>query len=316
MNASPISPLTELLSETLASVPLLGQAYADVVCGQYILTPSAQSIISADREARLMVASVLAQRRVRGWHGKIAIATSLSEFQSTPDDLWSRETLDNLKSMFPHPVIRLLDESLVNLSLKLAHPSRDFVFSQPLSWYFYSDNLNDALGILRLMHKMGWINEPKLNMVATVFLRIEPKGWERLAALESAATVNSKRVFVAMWFEPSVDSIYVEGIKAAIEDCGFIPVRIDRKPHNNDINDEIIAEIRQSRFVVADFTGNRQGVYFEAGFARGLGIPVIWTVSKQDHKDVHFDTRQFNHIIYEQPQELRKLLGDRIRATI
>jgi hypothetical protein len=38
-----------------------------------------------------------------------------------------------------------------------------------------------------------------------------------------------------------------------------------------------MAEIRRSRFVVADYTGQRNGVYFEAGFGLGLGLVVIPT---------------------------------------
>ena len=47
--------------------------------------------------------------------------------------------------------------------------------------------------------------------------------------------------------------------------------------------------------MVADFTCEkgkvRGGVYYEAGFAQGIGIPVIWTVAKDSLDDVHFDTR-------------------------
>lgn len=46
---------------------------------------------------------------------------------------------------------------------------------------------------------------------------------------------------------------------------------IGSKEHSNKIDDEIIGEIRRSAFIVADFTGHRGGVYFEAGFAMGLG---------------------------------------------
>ena len=68
--------------------------------------------------------------------------------------------------------------------------------------------------------------------------------------------------------------------------------------------------------MVADFTGNRGGVYYEAGFAGGLGIPVIWIVHEDDLDDVHFDTRQYNHITYSTPEELRDKLKARILATI
>ena len=61
-------------------------------------------------------------------------------------------------------------------------------------------------------------------------------------------------------------------IETAISGAGYKPVRIDKHQHNNRIDDEIVAAIRQSRFVVADFTQQRGGVYFEAGLAMGLMV--------------------------------------------
>jgi len=52
--------------------------------------------------------------------------------------------------------------------------------------------------------------------------------------------------------------------------------------HNEKICDKIVSEIRKSRLLVADFTDNRGGVYFEAGFAMGLSIPVIWMCRASD----------------------------------
>ena len=88
------------------------------------------------------------------------------------------------------------------------------------------------------------------------------------------------------------------------------------KEHNNDITDEIIAEIRKSRFLVADFTRQRGGVYFEAGFAKGLEIPVIFTCKEDEIDQVHFDTRQYNHILWKDPEDLYLKLKMRILATL
>ncbi|MFC1886373.1 hypothetical protein ACFLZM_04890, partial [Thermodesulfobacteriota bacterium] len=68
---------------------------------------------------------------------------------------------------------------------------------------------------------------------------------------------------------------------------------------NGKIDDEIIAQIRRSRFIVADFTGHRGGVYYEAGFAKGLGLEVIWTCNKNDIDKLHFDIRQYNCIDWD-----------------
>ena len=109
---------------------------------------------------------------------------------------------------------------------------------------------------------------------------------------------------------------YELGIEPAVADAGLKPIRIDRKEHNNEITDEIMAEIRDSQVMVADFTGQRGGVYYEAGFAVGLGRPVIWSCRKDEIEKLHFDTNHKNHIAWETPADLRQKLYNRIRATI
>ena len=141
---------------------------------------------------------------------------------------------------------------------------------------------------------------------------ITHEGWSRLGASGSA----SRTGFVAMSFDPSLDSAYSDGIAPAISDAGYEPLRVDKVHHNEKICDRIVVEMRRSRFVVADVTLQRQGVYFEAGFAMALGLPVIWCCSNNDLKNVHFDTRQYNHIVWEKPADLKQQLLDRVTATI
>ncbi|MGB2808734.1 MAG: hypothetical protein WBC22_13400, partial [Sedimentisphaerales bacterium] len=111
----------------------------------------------------------------------------------------------------------------------------------------------------------------------------------------TAHEADNKRAFVAMWFDKSMDDYYKNGIKKAIEDAGYRAVRIDLQDFTEKICDEIIAGIKRCKFLLSDFSGQRGGVYFEAGFAKGLGRPVIFTVKKDDVEKLHFDTRQYNH---------------------
>ena len=131
---------------------------------------------------------------------------------------------------------------------------------------------------------------------------------------------DSSQAFVAMWFHDSTNDAYEKGIEPAIKEAGYKPLRVDRKEHVNKIDDEIIAELRRSRFLVADFThgkdGARGGVYYEAGFAHGLGLPVIFTCRKDSMKTLHFDTNHYNHIVWKTPDELREKLKNRILAVI
>lgn len=178
-----------------------------------------------------------------------------------------------------------------------------------------SDDLDYLMTFLEgrnLIQRSGY-NNPEQECVLTV------EGHARLAELENSHP-DSSRAFVAMWFDDSMNEAWEQGIAPAVRDAGYEPVRIDRVEHVNKIDDEIIAEIRRARFVVAEFThddtGARGGVYYEAGFAHGLNIPVIFCCRKDRLEEVHFDTRQYNHIVWETPEELRDRLAKRIAAVL
>ena len=104
---------------------------------------------------------------------------------------------------------------------------------------------------------------------------VNPRGWTEFEKSKTA-NIEREKAFVAMWFDPGMDDAYEQGIGPTIaEDAGFKSIRIDAVEHTGKIDDRMIAEIRDSQFLVADFTGHRGGVYFEAGYAIGLGLPVI-----------------------------------------
>jgi hypothetical protein len=145
--------------------------------------------------------------------------------------------------------------------------------------------------------------------------RPDTEGWRRLIDLRKEER-KSDQAFVAMWFDPSLDEVWENGFKLALKETGYNPIRVDLTEHNEKICDRIIAEIRKSGLVIADFTGQRGGVYFEAGFAMGLGTPVIWTCRDTDVEKLHFDTRQYNHIVWSDSADLKKKLVNRIEATL
>jgi len=146
---------------------------------------------------------------------------------------------------------------------------------------------------------------------------VAPNGWIRVEELSETNT-GSMQGFVAMWFDDKMISLYSDAIAPAIADAGYNPHRVDLREHNDKIDDEIISQIRRSRFVVADFTGHRGGVYFEAGFAKGLGLEVFWLCNEKDLKDLHFDIRQYNCITWtdDNKKDLRQRLTLRIESVL
>jgi len=143
---------------------------------------------------------------------------------------------------------------------------------------------------------------------------ITSRGWQEFEKAEQAG-VDSPNGFIAMWFDSS-QNIAKEKIEQAVSNAGYRPIRIDQLEHVNRIDDEIIAQIRRSKFLVADLTGHRNGVYFEAGFMLGLGRPVIWVCNKSAHNETHFDARQYNTIVYEDIDDLKSRLQFRIEALL
>jgi nucleoside 2-deoxyribosyltransferase/predicted RNA-binding Zn-ribbon protein involved in translation (DUF1610 family) len=198
---------------------------------------------------------------------------------------------------------------------------------------------NYELGALTTgLVELGWaktvgVNNDKFSVVATI------EGMDHASKVFSTIG-SSKQAFVAMWFEPEMDRIYDKHILPAIKRSGYNALVIRAKEHNNDVNTEIVAEILNSRFMVADFTGQRGGVYFEAGYALGLKKPVIWTCRKdwfntvvdisreviinghaetvqfREERRTHFDVEHFGFIIWNTGEELEEKLYNRIRATI
>jgi hypothetical protein len=183
----------------------------------------------------------------------------------------------------------------------------------------------DLLALMKKMHSAGYLDGMATGLMG--LFSPSNEGWKRIEQLKVTAS-SGTQAFVAMWFDPSTQDAYTHGIHEAILDSGYEALRIDKKEHNNRIDDEIIAEIKRSRFLVADFTCGsvtadgathfiaRGGVYFEAGYAMALPIPVIWTCRETSLGGLHFDTRQYAHIVWNDPADLYLQLKNRIGATI
>lgn len=206
--------------------------------------------------------------------------------------------------------------SLLGAQLKIAGTVDEEYNRRQLELLAWTGSTEPAefIFLISQAEKAGLVERP-----TTSHIRLSLEG-HNYVAMQRAKKVDSAQAFVAMWFDKRMHDIYETGIEPAILDAGYKPLRIDRKEHSNKVDDEIIAEIRRSRFVVADFTSERDkprgGVYFEAGFAQGLNLPVIWTCKSDLIDQLHFDTRQFNHIVWEEAVDLRKALTNRIVAVL
>jgi len=223
-------------------------------------------------------------------------------------------TIDEMIDQFPKRIDEKINRTLLNLSRCTNHFGEYIRIGEESCPLFYAVNIAEMLAIRKELREIGYIDTLAYDNLPTQ-LRITAKGFDRIYELDKVNS-KSRQAFVAMWFDPSLNKTYTDGFEKAIKEAGYESKRIDRREFNNKIDDEIIAEIKKSKFLVSDFTGHRGGVYYESGFAHGLGIPVIFTCRKDCLKDAHFDTEHYNHITWENEEELYKKLLNRIRATI
>jgi nucleoside 2-deoxyribosyltransferase len=199
-------------------------------------------------------------------------------------------------------VLRKMESADAIVEMELGFDYSVAYAKSPSEFYFL---LNQAV-------QLDYLEAPSPSYIR---YRLTLDGWKRVAELEEKQ-VKTNQAFVAMSFDPNLRSVYLEGIKPALNQTGYVPLRLDEAQYNEKIDDRIIADIRKSGLVIADFTQHKAGVYFEAGFALGLGIPVIWTCRDTEVAAAHFDTRQYNHIGWTDASDLRERLIARIEATI
>lgn len=144
------------------------------------------------------------------------------------------------------------------------------------------------------------------------------KGWELFEELQRGKA-SGRNAFMAMQFgNAELDQIVEEHFKPAVKAVGFDLKRLDDGQPAGLIDDRLRVEIRQSRFLIADLTHENRGAYWEAGYAEGLGKPVIYTCRKDVFDDktkgTHFDTNHHLTVVWEAdklPEAIEKL-----RATI
>lgn len=156
--------------------------------------------------------------------------------------------------------------------------------------------------------------------------RLTIAGWQRYEAIKRA-TVESRTAFMAMKFgDPELTAIVEDHFRPAVQLAGFqLRLLSDGQPAGL-IDDQMRVRLRTSRFTIADLTHANNGAYWEAGFAEGLGRPVIYTCRKKEwdeldangKRKVHFDTNHLATVIWDptNPADAAQKLTAMIRATL
>lgn len=265
-------------------------------CMHFVLTSTADAVMGNwAHEKRLLVSG----RTRRHWND-----TNLPLVVTS-------ELVEGIKGPQLTSVVQKQNALLQDLARLSLHPGSKVNVS-PMSCVVFDGVLGDELGYhITSLAERRLVSTPRTTNEVVVTAR----GWEHIEQLLTPAGGNRSDFFVAMAFKESLRNAWEQGIKPGAADAGYVAKRVDSDAHNDRIDDRIIAGIRASYGLIAEVTTQNVGAYFEAGFALGLGRPVVWTVHAEDVKNLHFDTRQFNHIVWNDEGDLRKKLGTHLLAV-
>lgn len=174
----------------------------------------------------------------------------------------------------------------------------------------YATNQSELCNILTYLTDTGYIdggpNHKRLTFNGLSYLE------------EYAKNTDSDIGFCAMCFDSSLNMLWDKAIEPAISNAGYIAKRVDKGDHIDGVVDEILASIRRSKFVIVDLTKHRNGVYLEAGFAKGLGIKVIFTCKEEELNESHFDVRHLNILVWNEHnlKDFKLKLQNRIEVNL
>lgn len=132
--------------------------------------------------------------------------------------------------------------------------------------------------------------------------------------VEVDAHVQKGYAFIAMAMDDEDSQLpdVLDSIKEAADRCGLVAERVDEPASNDRITDRILESIRKAEYVIVDLTGSRPNVFYEAGYAQGLGKTPIYVARRGTH--LEFDLKDYPVIFFENMRALKEGLEKRLRG--
>ena len=159
------------------------------------------------------------------------------------------------------------------------------------AWIGAVDRTN-LLEILKELTNNKLLTHPQQPSAASWRTSLTIAGWNRAEELKKV-NKQSTQAFMAMKFEQQQQQFIKDKLAPVIKKMGFdLKLLPDIVSTENLIDNKLRVAIKRSRFLICDLTHGNRGAYWEAGYAEGLGLPVIYICEKKilDAKqDIHFD---------------------------
>lgn len=180
------------------------------------------------------------------------------------------------------------------------------VVIQPLASCYnltYSPNLQELVYIIDKLQ-----NEQLLIREGTAF-QLTEKGWSEAAASTGGKKLKPCTVLISA--EEILGAELLHMLLSKIEQYGYKP-RLLTPMKAQSPDKYSLEEIADSKLVVADLSGQSLEVYFAAGYALGLNIPVIWTMKSSDAEMHPVKIKEIRPIVWNTAEELANILQQRL----
>ena len=234
--------------------------------------------------------------------------------------------IESIQKIFPKDIHERIAMIMINLSNEVKYIGNSFELIIPFDpdkcylFFLNNDFGPDTIdkqfqGIIQFLEDMNYIEQSPYNThdKRETDYFITPDGWNLIDEYQKEHQILPQ-AFIAMSFSDAMKPTR-EIIRQAINESGYVPIFIDEKEHNDQIVPEIFYEIDRSEFVIVDLTEHRSGVYYEAGYAKGVKKTVIMCCREDQFDSIHFDLKQKSAIKWNEDNLLKKL-KDRIEATV
>jgi hypothetical protein len=273
-----------------------GLKYCCAVCGRYVVAGTvASTTLDPEREVLTEIQRAELSARVR----------EANEEGTEP--LITSATIDSIRM-----VDRLSSPAIVALRIlrwigdKVAVSGRAV---RELPVYYHAavgaPNRNFAMRFTRELESRGLLSTVECGDNDSPYEVMEVDltlaGWEAYEK-ERQGQLSGTYGFIALKFGDSVLDPFLQNvIKPAVASIGYVLQDLRDTAEAGVIDNVMRARIRDAAFVLVDLTHANEGAYWEAGYAEGLGKPVLYLCERAvfDAKGTHFDTNHCTTVMWE-----------------
>lgn len=177
----------------------------------------------------------------------------------------------------------------------------------------YAKNVDEFIALLGYLSQRKYIDWTSRGD-GTAIIALTANGWGVIGDLKKDKEILNQG-FIAAWFDASMEAS-IKAAEEAVTESGFEAVCIKNKLFSDKVMDKALSEIRKSKFVIANLTGTRSSVFFEAGFAFGLNKDIIFVYDEKGGLPPEFYAKHYQCYAYKDEIELKDILKNAIAARI